>query len=499
MFGFSLAAAPDEALHSLVARHGMLVGRCDAQDLSVAVFGRTATVLCADNPCGVEYAAQALAFGDELALLNAHTIHPYGTVFATEAHRQAAEAWALTGDGRHRGPVGVMSAMLRSRPVLTFCDRCIHEANDLCGVYPWQRAHQLPGTFVCHIHGNALRETDLARAGRRGKYAFAALTSDAIRRSKPAAHPTADDGRVLLRYAKASARLLGARTPPGIRTLQARFHELLSDFRWERAGSLVAMSKLVPALVAHPCVAPVLRAMDVEWPEASWATALNRLLYRAELSKHPLLVLMLLETIGASLDDILEQPSPAPPNRVRREQRDVLDLCANAACAHVRPDLVAAVGHDRAGLYAECSACGFSIRWPRPAGAGQSPIVLRTCALWDNAIARTLGDRSTSVREVSRRFGASPNTIMRAARRAGVWHEGWKDRLKLMDRARARVTQLTERHRSAWSEHASGATAGVPIKMLPKPAFNAYRWLLRNDRAWLTENKPRARVRQKLS
>lgn len=489
MLAFTLSPAPDETLHSIVARHGMLLGRLDAADLTATIFGRAATVLCADHPCGLDYASGMLGFPDGRTLLDAHTAHPYATAFATEVHRTAAEAWALRAEGRHRGDVGVMSGMIRPRPVLAFCDDCIGADGGHGVVHAWKRAHQLPGAFVCHLHGNPLRHSTIERAGRRGKHAFAALTDVTVRGAQAAARLSARDSRVFYRYAQASARLLQPGKQRSLGAFQARLRELLTAFRWERAGSLIAMSKLVPALVGHPNVAPLLRAMGADWSDSTWATALNGLLYRERSSKHPLVVLMLLETVGATVDDLLEPQCSeereylvcAPPLRSA-----IVDVCANVACARSQPEAVEAFARGPAGLRATCSACGFAVRASKHVGF--RPIVLHTCASWEAAVAKVLADSRTSVREASRRFGASPCAIMRAGRRAGAWRSEWKDRPKLTDRAGERTQKLCERHRAAWLTHTASAAAGTPTKLLPRPAFNAYRWLLSNDRAWLAAN-----------
>jgi hypothetical protein len=85
-------------------------------------------------------------------------------------------------------------------------------------------------------------------------------------------------------------------------------------------------------------------------------------------------------------------------------------------------------------------------------------------------------------------MGISPTSVQRHARRLDVWREDWTDRPKLQQRAAQRPLVLLEKHRGAWISfrRKSHATA----KALPKGAFNAYRYLLKHDRIWLTENHP---------
>ncbi len=86
--------------------------------------------------------------------------------------------------------------------------------------------------------------------------------------------------------------------------LGACLRELLADFRWSRAPSLLASSSLIRAFMSHARIRPVLAAMQAELTEDGLANALNRLLYGHGSASHPLLVLIILELAGGSLADI---------------------------------------------------------------------------------------------------------------------------------------------------------------------------------------------------
>jgi hypothetical protein len=115
-----------------------------------------------------------------------------------------------------------------------------------------------------------------------------------------------------------------------------------------------------------------------------------------------------------------------------------------------------------------------------------------TGPLWDELLVRTLSGGDAGIREAGRALSVAPTTIMRHARRLGLWREEWKDRPKLRPRRETLPQRLLERHRAGWlAFRASGAD--VPAKGMPKEAFNAYRYLIRNDRGWLEGNCPLGR------
>ena len=117
---------------------------------------------------------------------------------------------------------------------------------------------------------------------------------------------------------------------------------------------------------------------------------------------------------------------------------------------------------------------------------------LETGALWDGLLVRTLSGGDIGVRAAGRVLGAAPTTVMRHARRLGLWRDEWKDRPKLRLRQETLPDRLLEHHRAGWlAVRASGVS--MPAKRMPKEAFNAYRYLIRKDRVWLEGNQPLGR------
>lgn len=502
MIGFTLRPHEDELLYSIIARHGTLIRRTDATDLTAIFFGRATNEISTEFSSELDVAAVALGATNGDALLHHHTAHLYATSFATVAQRKACRDWAFLRQGKRPVVTGVMSASLLPARTMAFCRTCSTMDADGTGLLPWRRAHQLPGVFVCHLHGTPLSLSAVSRGRRQGALAYTALSEPMARTSEPQLLPHSD--LALLRsYAVASARLLRLEDgPTDLTRVQERLREMLSDFRWSRAPSLIATSLLAETLAHHPRVAPLLALMGSNWTLLQIRLALNRLLNREDIAKHPLFVLMILEFAGASLSDLLMAPAAAqsvmmPPTPVGPTW---VPLCANGACSAFSPmGISEAVVASDAPLRFACPSCDFAIRM-RSNKPGDH-VIVRTCASWDRMAADAVNDSRISLREVSRRMAVSTATVMKAAWRCGVWRDDWKKRVKLQVDQMARVARLKVKHRVVWSRHVAGPTRAIRTKDLPKAELNAYRYLLKNDRMWLRENggsvqKAKSRDRQ---
>jgi hypothetical protein len=304
-----------------------------------------------------------------------------------------------------------------------------------------------------------------------------------------------------LQFATQSESLVGSATAPcDVGALQRRLRVLLADYRWSRAPSLIHTAALVDAFGKHPAIRPLMTAINLAWSDQQLATAVNRLLYRETVSKHPLMILMVLRLAGASLSDLAgagvdASPDYPPKPRVARPKVAVrYDFpCGNPACERFHGYLPEALPAEKAGalpVRAVCPSCAYAyLRDPRRPGG---VCVAKTGPLWDDLLARTLSGDSKGIRAASRALGVGPITVMRHARRLGLWREEWTDRPKVQLRQQTAGDRLLARHRAGWIEFRTSGEA-VRAKEMPKAAFNAYRYLIRKDREWLERNHPLSR------
>jgi hypothetical protein len=502
MLGFLPAPVPDELLYSVVARYGAITGQGTGTKLTLDAFGTSVGIAAIDLPRRIGSFLDRLPPGhglDVSAIINGHTLFPYLLRFAPP---QVADSVfrGMADEGPRRPPrLGVMAASFPTPERLMLCPKCAREDSIGSDLGAWRRVHQLPGVLVCPRHGTPLAESQAARIHRRGRAAFMPVTQDVITGAKrvPVARGAADS---LLKFACATDRLLNMVCDP-LRPseMQRRLRDLLVDFRWARAPSLLHTAAMVKAFKRHPPIRVLFEAMNVSLADEQLATALNRLLYRDRVTKHPLLVLIMLELAGASLDDLWAPDVPAQvkpePSQPRSREAPAIrhDLpCGNPACQRHRGELAATLADGlmvQGGVQAVCQDCDFAYVWnsklPRKIA------LTATGLLWDRLLAEKLTGGS-SLRAVGREVGVSPTTVMRHARRLGMWRAEWTDRPKVQLRQATAAERILERHRANWIEFRTSEVS-CPAKKMPKAPFNAYRFLIRKDREWLQRNHPMTR------
>lgn len=493
MPGFLPQLGEGELVYSVIARYGAMVGRSEGRALMRAFFGSSADVVATDLPAGLNrFAARLSEVVDPVSLIQDHTLFPYLFRFAPQGQTHRAREWLLDGEGRRPPRTGVTAAIFPMPDRLMLCPVCMRADAD-AGLSTWRREHQVPGVLVCPSHDTALLASRVTRKNRRGTAAFVALTPDVASDATKRAIGRGER-RHLLGFAQESTRLLELPAAGcDLSGIQHRLRDLLRDYRWSRAPSLIASAELAAAFFRHAAVKALMAAMEVRWTEGQIATALNRLLYRDQVAKHPLLVLIVLRIAGATIEDLLAPASQTlePERRVQAVRRETVIRerlpCGNPACVRHRGSvapLLAMRGISNP-VRARCTICGFAYYWnPRRPGTAAA---IETSPSWDNLLVEILSDPDISVRAASRRLEVAPSTVMRAARRLGLWRPEWTDRPKLRLRQAMKPTRLLTQHRAAWLAH-QALDVVMPTKRLPQPVFAAYRYLMKHDREWIQEN-----------
>ncbi|ANH66667.1 hypothetical protein ABE85_02165 [Mitsuaria sp. 7] len=154
---------PDELAGSVVMR---AIIRCalPQKRLLREVFGRNMSNLSFFLPVDIPRLASAMHVSAD-KLLWEHTIFPYATSHAPPAlaREQERRALADTGDDA-RCSAALVQAATQGVNALRYCPRCVAVDIKRFGESYWHRSHSLPAVYVCHKHGTALHESDVALA-----------------------------------------------------------------------------------------------------------------------------------------------------------------------------------------------------------------------------------------------------------------------------------------------------------------------------------------------
>lgn len=155
---------PDELLYSTLARATYRYAIWSPKGLLDTFYGQRTRTAVPDLPSNLGALARATADGWKLSaeeLAVRHTLVGYFTHFAGTLRRtQVLRAMEELGQGFHTR-LGVCAGAARAPKRFQLCRQCHAEDLQRHGQAYWHRAHHLPGVLVCHLHGDALRESDV--------------------------------------------------------------------------------------------------------------------------------------------------------------------------------------------------------------------------------------------------------------------------------------------------------------------------------------------------
>lgn len=98
-------------------------------------------------------------------LLAGHTVLPFATAFSEYGVWERGIASALAGASGSQAIGAVVQNAIHGIPFRRFCRACVADDLRTRGESAWRVAHQLPGSLVCHVHGDVLRATGLRIVG----------------------------------------------------------------------------------------------------------------------------------------------------------------------------------------------------------------------------------------------------------------------------------------------------------------------------------------------
>ena len=155
----------NETLFSIGSRFARAMGIESTLKTNRILFNVTQNHNKSHIPRGIHWLARRLPNSLGLTdthLLTEHTLFSYHSAFSTEAYRAKMAQAAFSGDDRTEFTLVRNANVTRLNRNMAFCPDCHAETQRDLGDVFWDRRHQLPLSFHCHIHGTPLRNSVIA-------------------------------------------------------------------------------------------------------------------------------------------------------------------------------------------------------------------------------------------------------------------------------------------------------------------------------------------------
>lgn len=177
---------PDEMFYNLAGRFARDLGIVSPKKVLSLLYDSSSVVVSADLPG--YFGRLGWILTDRYGLsaeeaVWAFTLLPYYVAHRSLTDRSAA-VQTLVRDrtiGLHTW-LGICAGNAHHHTFLTLCPECANEDIDRLGEPYWHRAHQLPGAFVCHVHGLPLVSTTVPIRPK-GRHEFIAATRKHLARA----------------------------------------------------------------------------------------------------------------------------------------------------------------------------------------------------------------------------------------------------------------------------------------------------------------------------
>jgi hypothetical protein len=314
---------PAETVYSAIARYQELFAFPSARSTSVALFATRNHSAVPDFPSLLDVLVSRLPLRAPYTaeqLIQEHTVLPYYRLVAP-VDRYCKAVRAMRSMERVRvGPlVGLAYSGVRRQSHLRFCALCVATDRVAVGEAYWRREHQLAGVLVCPQHGTPLANGVARRTDMRGEFLYTTLESFLETSDGSTPHwlslsiPTP-----VFKIAVWSQQLLGSKVSGHHPDVFGRVYLPLllrcdREVRRRRVNWLHALER-VRATFGEEYLSSVLSKPDVERYAHRWLEKLGRPQGHAS---HPLSHLLLLASLGLSVEDLIERVEQAAVSQLR--------------------------------------------------------------------------------------------------------------------------------------------------------------------------------------
>lgn len=314
-----------------------------------------------------------------------------------------------------------------------FCLKCAREDLSLYGFYTFKRQHQLPCVFACAKHFTSLCESRVIISGHNREYRSPSI-DDLHTSPRVLAEPLTEP---IIMIAAATEKLLSSSVGClSEEDLAKAMFNILADRGWVR-GRIVALKELRDA--ARAWLGSTLfsrlgfETLNIKGDNDSWPSGLyrtNGTCLQPVFRYLALLVFLgngsdgiLFEKSITKIDDIVLPPYVNGSSGIDLYTPD--SACANPECSLFSPSFRADIeARVPSGVEVSlhCSQCGHVRAWK--AGAALSCRIINGGPDWDESIRSRVAE-GFDIQFLAKRLSIGSQTVVREARRLGVWGRSW--------------------------------------------------------------------------
>ncbi|WP_174876046.1 TnsD family Tn7-like transposition protein [Vogesella oryzae] len=490
---------PDESLFSWASRFHWLSGNVQSVRTNRILFGHARSGSAHDLPGGLDHFVERSGgeLGDVETILQWHTIAPVLLAFQPpEKIERAINQMRTSSPGMLKFLLGLVTAQFRANFPLKACPECMAHDYEEHQVAYWHRAHQLPGVWLCPVHGSVLLEAQ-RKANGVGRFEWVLPASAEL------GPPKSEDGHSIMFTASAAlARLARSavslaenplRQPLAAEAVVHSHTTSLIEAGYVTRTGKPRISLAVSSYLEH-CAKlreiPEFVSLPATPLEAE--SHLRRLLSIPRFVRHPLHQMVMISWLYPSHEAFLQscasaQMSP-PAQPVLKGHKELKSSTVSAAVldSYARGEISARKASTLFGIdiktFMACAASHgmTSTRRPKKLKADlYQQLVLDLESGMDKSIA-------------AERAGISPHTVTTVLRTVPGLQSLWHSKRQEAAKTQARQSWLNARQEAPELNNKA-------LRLL-QPAVFA--WLYRNDREWLQTHAgprqpgiPKVRVR----
>lgn len=490
---------PDESLFSWASRFHWLSGHVQSVRTSRMLFGHARSGTAHDLPGGLGHLVERSGgeLGEVETILQWHTIAPVLLAFQPlEKIEHVIDQLRTSSPGMSKFQLGLVTAQFRANFPLKACPECMARDYVEHQIAYWHRVHQLPGVWICPLHGAALLEAQCKANGvGRFEWVLPAAAELSAPQSADGRSAMATEKTILTQLASFAVVLAEKplRQPLVADTVVHSHTKALTDAGYATLTGKPRISLAVPSYLEHLTKLreiPELASLPATPLEAE--NHLRRLLSIPRFVRHPLHQMAMISWLYPTPDAFLaaynaEQVStPGSPGLKQHKALKSTAVTSTVMDCYARGEISARKASALAGVdiktfMAHAARHGLtSARRPKKL---KPDLYLRLVQDLESGTDKTVA---------ADKYGISPHTVTTVLRTVPGLQSLWHTKRQQVAKTQAR--QSWQKARQEAPELNNKA-----LRLL-LPAV--YAWLYRNDREWLQihagprlPDTPKVRVR----